>query len=71
MNNNKIKNNLNHLANNYYEAFVKNIDTSNQSFYVMVKQIFGLTTFYLLFIATLFIFLENHLNNNYIFFEIK
>jgi hypothetical protein len=54
---------LRKLGNNYFEAGNKNAEISNTIFLELARQLFALSTFYLIFTATLFSFLADKLNN--------
>ena len=57
-----LKHDLEKLQNNYFGAAIKNLEASNNIFYEFIHQLFSLRTFYLIFTATLFFFLQDKLN---------
>ena len=67
----EIKHDLQKIQNNYFKAAMKNLEASNNLFYESARQLFSLTTFYLIFIATLFFFLSDKLDTVIFCFPVK
>ncbi len=51
------------LHKNYFQAQIENLNASNKIFIEFIRQLFSVTTFYLIFTATLFFFLESNLDH--------
>jgi len=66
-----MKQDLQKLQDNYFNAAVENAKIGNEILGFLLKNVFSATTFYLLFTATLFFFLESKLECNILFFSVR
>lgn len=66
-----IKYDLQKMTNNSFDAAVKNLEASNNVFYEFERQLFSVSTFYFIFLATLFFFLKDYLSIDFIHLKIS